>query len=566
MCSCIDKVRNGTGFIQQGAEEELAKIAEQVKTKKDFKPEFGATVSLNDLAERMTEKVGNTDNDAASTCRAIFMAGLQPPIKDASDPRRAVLMMAMKDAHEMVRVAAAKVLFLNSDVKSDRSEAAGVLVDIAKNSGNAGCQRDALLFVRHVQTLQNKDKYRPGDLAMMDWAFEQVPRAPRPDQPSRSKLSSVDETSIAYQKSFEKMKVQIATNSTDLLNLTWRHWDHFVNEKGLSLLSPAACRKACETAAKQRWEGHSWEKRTNSWDYVKAEEKIVTDRIRAQAKVQFDQFIQLAKSKEDLEDGGKQARNLLMHIVMTNGQCLSPELRDEGVVAAAKAIEDICCSGGPGRGRMVNGLQMMLTELPQLSQDVRKRLLNAYNALIEPDGSVRRETAASILALALNCENRSLGKPGQPGYDESIKLQLAIMERVMENANQEMLPLLKGWANFHESKVVRDKAQFYHDLLKRGPKVTVGGGKVSEVEYVTGQKRMFAFEGEVLVKVTDVDGRIWNRLKNNGGVGYSDRWSCGDEKDIRKDLTVDADGAYHYTQGSERRTVRPDLTRSKKLQ
>jgi hypothetical protein len=448
--------RDGTALLKAQAEEQLRQTPEQAKK------------SNQQLADEIGRAVGDSRTDSASACRTIFLGCLTSPIKSVEDPRRLVLQQAMKDAHPQVRVAAARMLFERSDLKSDRQQAAAVLADIEKNGSRLGYRRDATDFLGDVTRLDRHNAYHPDDWKLVAEARKNAPDRPQQEPATvRQTVELVDDKDSDFQRAFESVKVELARGNHNALSMSWHQWKSWFNDHDLRLLDAVNFSQLQHTAVRNRWEGHSWEWHTSSWDFIRGEEQKARDAQVPFLWAQFDQLIDKARTKGDKDPEGIESREALVYVILSGGSSFDPKFSAEAVKRAADGILDICKGSGPGRGDLAWALKACLVEQPKLAPSIRTTLLKAVDEIVAPKGNLSKETAANLSALALEAEYRNMPKPGEAGYEASVNLQLELLNRIKSYGNRDLVPVLDAIAKFHRDEQVKKKAAELCEQMKK---------------------------------------------------------------------------------------------------
>lgn len=449
-------LRDGSDLTSAQAKEQHLQSAEQSKK------------NAQQLADDVAKVLVDNRVDSATVCRAVFASCIANPISSVEDPRRFILQQAMKDAHPQVRAAAARVLFERSDLKSDREQAVVVLTDIEKNGSRLAYRKDAANFLGAVTAVRNKDAFHPDDWKLVWDARKNTPDSPHKEpEKIRQTVELLDETDSEFQRAFERAKVELSKDDHKALSMSWDQWHKWYVEHDLRLLEPVNFAQLQHSAARKRWEGHSWEWKTSSWAYIREEEQKARDAQIPYFWAQFNQLVDKARTKGDKDPEGMESREALAYIIMSGGESFNPQLSKDSVKKAADGILDICKGKGPGRGDLAWALKTCLVEQPKLDHAIRGTLLKALDELVAPNGNVSKESAANIAALALEAEFRNMPKQGEEGYDASIRLQSDLLDRIKANGNRDMTPVLDAIAKFHRSDEIKRKAAELCQQMKK---------------------------------------------------------------------------------------------------
>lgn len=443
----LETLRDSTSVIRSQVEEELRLFPDRAKK------------AAAQQADDMAAVLSNPKADSAAVCKAIYMNCLTSPIASVEDPRRIILQQALKDAHEQVRLAAARMLFEKSDLADDRRQAVAVLANIEKNGSRFGYYVEASTLLSDVVAAKPNGTYHAGDANLVADARKNAVDKPQIDaREHRRSGDAVDDTTVAYQRAFEQIKVQLEKGPRHSLVMDWDQWNRWFVTNKLDLLEPINMKNLQEAAARRRWEGHKLEWRTSSWETIRREEAIARQSQVPALWAQFNQLVNMARTLGDKDQTGIEAREALVYIVISGGASLSGEFRKEAVEKAAAGILDICKGKGPGRGDLDGALSTMLIEQRSINPAIKFTLVKALDELVAPKGSVTKEFAANVALLALESEYRNMPSPGEENYDDSVKLQIELIERIKTCGNKEMVPVLEAVSKHHPVDDVKKKA------------------------------------------------------------------------------------------------------------
>jgi hypothetical protein len=462
----VPEVRQAAKQILASLRDEIGILKTQAEEELKLFPERGRK-SPQQMAEDISAALADPKTDSAALCRTIYLNCLTTQIKNVEDPRRMVLQQAMRDPHEQVRLAAAHVLFLQSDLKADREQAVAILADIEKNGSRAGYKKDASALLTDVVSARPLGTYHTDDFKLVAAARERAVNQPRIDtRESRRSGDAVDATTVEFQKAFERVKVELEKSPHHALTMNWDSWHRWFSANKLGLLEPVNFMRLQEAAARKRWEGHYWDWKTSGWDYIRKEEQKERDKQIPYLWAQFDQLVSMARTLGDKDQTGIESREALVYIIISNGQSFDSKFAGEAVQRAAAGILDICKSTGPGRGDLDWALKTCLVEQPNIDPKVRLTLLQAMDELVAPKGKLSREFAASVAAAALETEYRNMPKPGELRYDDSVKLQTELLDRIGKYGNKELVAILEAVAKNHAVEAVKAKAREVINKLK----------------------------------------------------------------------------------------------------
>lgn len=422
------------------------------------------------LAGPLRQVLARTNVDAETVCQALCLALNGKPIAKADDPRRALAYMAAGDSHPRVRVLAAEFLLL-SNVKEDRERGAEVLAGIIVRRPTEGTFNDAKALADDIKA--NPKKYKEGDGALLERAIAEVrrqetvkalagfgqvgqfgqlaPLAATLDRPSTRPGYSRD---LDYQADYEAALVEIKRSWESKIP---RHYQEFnLEDHGYRLLNPYLFREDWGQAIRDRY-GATWERRAErvfaKEATIKAEEaragKVIVDNMWSK----YDDL-----RKKALEDDGDYERTFLQFVIRRKACTFWDDHQPEAMKRAADTIFDICKLKAPGAGDFEGILAGVLIDDPTLSPYVRKRLLEAYLELVEPNGKISQERGAITLAAILRTEYESTPAADKPGHKESVERQLLILNKLQAWRNRMVSPVLEAIAKNHTVASIKDKA------------------------------------------------------------------------------------------------------------
>ena len=453
-----------TELAKQAAEAELRYIKQAETTDASFISPYGTKSDTTKMADAMGKVLANKDKDGYDVAKEIHMAMLSKPIEGANDPRLTVLRAALRDGNDMVRLVAAQYL-MKSPVALDKETIAFVAADIAKNGSSTGRSKAAQEILDELKTT---------DAKLVERAIAETPSNPRTAEGGRADGLGVA-LDAKYQNAFEKIRRSLLEGPKDVLSWNWEKWGQVSKELGLDMLTWSG-RSAAERSAVQTMEGNlgSMTKFFMSKEELEKKRQEARDSVEPQFWSTLDNLaLKAMEGKRDDDPQGVLARQALAFIVMSDGKELPVKDRQRAVDKAVDAISKICTGNGPGRGDMEWVLQSLLTERIDLSAANRKKLVDALDALADPEkGKVSAENAAGIAALALEREMRFMPRAGQEGYKESIELQTRLLDMIKKYGNREMIPALQFVARQHVDTTIRDKA----DETKKGIEGRVNAG------------------------------------------------------------------------------------------
>lgn len=423
-----------------------------------------------DLAKPLKQVLGRRNVDAETVCQALCLAFNGRPIKKADDPRRGLAYVAAGDSHPKVRVLAAEFLLL-SDVKEDRERGAEVLAAILVRRPTEGTFNDAKAIADDVKA--NPKKYKEGDGALLEKTIAEVrrqelakalanvgqvgpfgqlaPLATALDRPSTRPDYSRD---LDYQADYESALVEIKRGWESKIP---RHYQEFKLEShGYRLLNPYLFREDWGQAIRDRY-GATWERRAErifaGKETIKDEEAKAGQVVVDNMWTKYDELCKKAR-----EDDGDYERTFLQFVIRRKACTFWESHQPEAMKRAADAIYDICKLKAPGAGDFEGLLASVLIDDPTLSPYVRKRLIEAYLELVEPNGKISQERGAITLAAILRTEYESTPAADKPGHKESVERQLLILKKLHDWRNRMVSPVLEAIAKNHAVASIKEKA------------------------------------------------------------------------------------------------------------
>lgn len=445
----LHQIKDSTSLPKQAAEAELRYIDSQQQKDPQFVGKFGSRASTDSIATEMGNALCDATTDARTVVATLYKGMLSKPI-EANDPRLVVLRAAVNDGNDLVRVTAAKLLS-GSSGPADQEKALFAAADISKNSAVAGVKNEATSFLDQQKSSNGKGV----DRALLETVSK--PRHPG-DQP-RMDFDYAPRRDLRYQRAFERVKSLLAEGQQEYSRWSSWDWERYCGKSGkYNLLSSSSFHQAGNSEVAQ-FEANrgSMSKWFDGKETVTAEQEQARKRAIPKMWHQFDDLVQCAMTKADLNEDGQAARRALVYLVSSNAQGMP--FAAEATNKAIDAMERMCKGKSPGRGDFEGPLVSLLTENgKRVDCSKKERLVDMLVALGGPDGKVSNETIASTATLALEQEFRFMPRMGQPGYDESVKYQRKLLDTVKQFGNAELAPALDYYAKNHVTSEVRQHA------------------------------------------------------------------------------------------------------------
>jgi hypothetical protein len=181
-------------------------------------------------------------------------------------------------------------------------------------------------------------------------------------------------------------------------------------------------------------------------------ERLTSDAAQPQAR---EQQLQLQR----------EARQALAYLLMTNGQWLTNRHRVAWLRRAAATLADLTALGADGLECLDTVIAAVLIENTMASDRVvRGHLLTALLNLLNRRG-IQRSSGVAILAAALQSEYQTMPRPNEPGYAESIQLQIRLLEALETYRHRMSAPIVEAIAIHHPNAEVRSRAQRTFEAL-----------------------------------------------------------------------------------------------------
>ncbi|MDZ4835362.1 MAG: FHA domain-containing protein [Candidatus Melainabacteria bacterium] len=434
------------------------------------------------LADNLTAIAASRDNNSEAVARAVLVAGLSKPLTGADDPRRAVLHQLLKDPHERISMAAARVLLTSgaSDTPQqgaefeqrkavadqDRRLAATVIADIAKNGSKQGFRDDANRLIAEIkQQAATPGSARVADAQLLEAALLNTKSAPRVDTGRFAAPHTIDQ-----QEKYERATGALIRDN--LITLDRLEKPEWWSEHGYKLLEAGSyVNSQYETADNVSFS--FFEKIKARFDYSDVEKKFKTafENLNSQRDEQIKLLTDRAMANDDSESA-QDARKALAFIVLSNGYPLSENIRNRTVYDAAKTLATIYKNGGPGAAYAEQIVTDVLIANPGIDISVRSIFAQA---VIQREGSDQSRKgdassakAALLLTNALDAETWAMPTRGQPRYQESINFQNMILGRLDKLGESISMPVLEAMSKGHPDQDLKRRADEMFNRLKDG--------------------------------------------------------------------------------------------------
>lgn len=268
---------------------------------------------------------------------------------------------------------------------------------------------------------------------------------------------------IDYQDTYERALQQIRENSLKRRNLDKyegpENW--FSKNDNYNLLDADKLRKAQGDASSAAFPGPI------PWLFTSQEtiDKRQNAAIREVWNNVEKQFANLANEAKFDGQRGREAREALASIILTQGQPLREDFRVWAMQEAAAAIRNNFKDKQPGSRDLVWAVQAALVQGQNMDPSTRFSLMTALD-YAQQNGAIDTKTASIVLASALETEVKGMpGKANANGYADSILNQQYAISLLSLWQNREAAPVLEGIAAHHPDARVRSRAKSTAEFL-----------------------------------------------------------------------------------------------------
>lgn len=431
------------------AKQALDETAQKVKDDPKFKPTCGPTLSTQQLADQMAAAVGNAKNDAKTVCVALLINTDSKPL-EANDPRLPILLAALKDSSERVRLTAAQCLF-KSRSQDDVEKAAATVADTSKNSPILGLQCEA------------------NDVARAHWkeiaaVYEKTKEAPR--KPSASGRS--EGIDLSYQFAYESMKTDVIKPPHGRMSWASSELASYATRHGAPLLNGNGLQQGIQTAQMRNSDQHSlYYRLTTSDKELQRQRDALAQSTTTNMWTQLDNMI----ANGIKIDSGTDAADLSDYLTWTALEdapqfVMKPDLRKPMVTKCVDGIHRLATSETKFKGDLEWAVATLLTQKPNLDRACKDKLIDALDALTVPKGKIQHAAAAKVVLAALEQEYRTMPKPDAAGYKPSIDLQKKLLRKIGDWGNKEMAPMLQFFCESSDESV-KDTAKKVKESLSK---------------------------------------------------------------------------------------------------
>ncbi len=402
-------------------------------------------------AKAIADELINPNASSERVGRAIALSGKLPAIADDNDPRRAPLAMAARDGHELVRLMAARELARSSN-EEDRKLAYSVLSGLEKQGSRQGYVAEAHELIGQIMA---DTKVSATDKQALDAARQTATSLDgatyRADQRTSDLSSNLD-----YQDAYERAVIDLKENALKSRNLAqYQGSDNwFAKSDKYKLLDIDKLVEGVKQAVHDAYPGPiAWV--FTSQATIDRKCKEAADGVREN---QRRQFAALGEEAKLAGDAGKQAREALASIVISQGQPFAEGYRNWAIVEAAVMMQKCIKDGHPGARDMVWAVQAALVEEPSLNPVARSYLISAIDYAKER-GILDSKQASITVAAGLESEFQGMPpKTNAKAYADSISNQKYAIALISNWGNVEATPVLDAMAKHHPDAEVRRAA------------------------------------------------------------------------------------------------------------
>lgn len=403
------------------------------------------------IARKIESEIANPRANSEKVGKAIALSEKLGAIKSDDDPRRQALQIAARDGHELVRLMAARELAASSN-SEDRKLAYSVLARLEKQGTRAGYVSESAEIIRSI--LQNAQVSRM-DKDLLAAARQEASKLDPASYKANDRLADVS-NNLDYQDAYERARIELKENALRKRSLDKYAGSHnwFSKSESYNLLDSDKIREAQKQAVHDAYPGPI------KWLFMSRAsiDKVCDDAVKEVWRRQEKQLAALGEAAK--LESGREAREALASIILTQGQPLREGDRVWAMQEAAKMIRDCIKDGHPGSRDMLWVIKAALIEEPALDQLTRFRLMNALD-LSKEKGIVDAKEASITMAAALESEFKGMPSASKApeAYKESLENQKYAMTLIGLWRNPEASPALEAMSIHHPDAAVRQRAK-----------------------------------------------------------------------------------------------------------
>ncbi|MBX9573758.1 MAG: HEAT repeat domain-containing protein [Candidatus Obscuribacterales bacterium] len=267
---------------------------------------------------------------------------------------------------------------------------------------------------------------------------------------------------IDYQDSYERALQQIRENSLKRRNLDKyegpENW--FSKTEHYNLMDADKLGNAQREASKAVFPGPL------PWLFTSQEtiDRRANDAVKEVWHKLEKQFANLTDQAKLDGEAGREAREALASIILTQGQPLREDFRVWAMQEAAAAIRNNFKDRQPGSKDLVWAVQAALVQGQNMDPSTRFSLMTALD-YAQKNGAIDRKTASIVLASALETEVKGMPSKSDRNYQYSVLNQQYAIDLLSLWENREAAPVLEGIAAHHPDETVRSRAKTTAEYL-----------------------------------------------------------------------------------------------------
>ncbi len=268
---------------------------------------------------------------------------------------------------------------------------------------------------------------------------------------------------IDYQDTYERALQQIRENSLKRRNLDKyegpENW--FSKNENYQLLDADKLRGAQRDASEAAFPGPiPWLFTSN--ETINKRTTAAVEEVWTKLEGQFRHLADQARLEGET---GREAREALASVILTQGQPLREDFRVWAMREAAAAIRNNFKNQSPGSRDLIWAVQAALVQGQNMDADVRFSLMTALD-YAQKNGAIDTKTASIVLASALETEVKGMpSKANTRAYQDSVLNQEYAINMLSLWQNREAAPVLEGIAAHHPDAKVRERAKATAEYL-----------------------------------------------------------------------------------------------------
>lgn len=411
------------------------------------------------VGKKIADELANPNASSDRVGRAIAMSEKLGAIKDDNDPRRNILQVAARDGHELVRMMAARELAKSSNA-DDRKLAFTTLARLEKQGSRPGYVNESHELLAQIMA---NPQTSAADKQVIEQARQGANKLDAATYRAQGRTADMS-ADLDYQDAFERASRDLKENALRRRNLSkYEGTDNwFSKSENYNLMDADKLAEAQKNAAHDAFPGFV------PWLFMSRAsiDKQVNDAVKEVWNRQDRQLNALGEQAKLAGDAGREAREAIASIILTQGQPFRESDRVWAMQKAAKMVRDCIKDGHPGSRDMMWVVQAALIEEPQLDQSTRFYLMNALDHA-QKRGIIDTKEASITMAAALESEYQ--GMPSQTrapqNYKDSIENQKYAINLIAIWNSPEASPVLEALSGYHPDASVRTLARDVYRML-----------------------------------------------------------------------------------------------------